>query len=395
VAVIEARGRIGGRILSERIGDLPLHAELGAEFVHGRPGELWDLFEPGGMAVFESGGSHWCFDGSLRPCDQTLDSLDSVFEPMHAAPEQTFAQYLAACPCPDELKKWAAGYVEGYNAARKEKISVQSLALGSAAEEVIEGDRIFRILNGYQSVPRFLARGLEHRLFLGTAAAEIRWNPGRVEVETNHGRFEAERAVVTVPLALLRRGTPRFTPVPAALTQFLDAVEPGQAVRVTMRFRERFWERREGMEQLSFLHSLDGAFPTWWTLHPVRAPLLVAWAAGPWAGEFLGRSIDEVAERALDSLARILSLHRSSIAGLLQDCYMHDWHGDPWTGMAYSYVLAGGLDAQRRLSEPVENTLYFAGEATETGGHIGTVHGAMATGRLAARQILRRIPGLP
>ena len=37
---------------------------------------------------------------------------------------------------------------------------------------------------------------------------------------------------------------------------------------------------------------------------------------------------------------------------------------------------------------PVEETLYFAGEGTETEGHPATVHGAIASGRRAARQIL-------
>ena len=56
---------------------------------------------------------------------------------------------------------------------------------------------------------------------------------------------------------------------------------------------------------------------------------------------------------------------------------------------AYSYVRAGGLNNARRLSIPVMETLFFAGEHTDTTGHWGTVHGAMRSGIRAARQILK------
>jgi monoamine oxidase len=68
--------------------------------------------------------------------------------------------------------------------------------------------------------------------------------------------------------------------------------------------------------------------------------------------------------------------------------HFHDWDNDPFSRGAYSYVGVNGLEAQRLLASPVENTLFFAGEATVTQGAIGTVHGAMATGKRAAREVI-------
>jgi monoamine oxidase len=48
----------------------------------------------------------------------------------------------------------------------------------------------------------------------------------------------------------------------------------------------------------------------------------------------------------------------------------------------------GGLDAPRQMTEPVEETLYFAGEHTDTTGHWGTVHAALRSGLRAAEQVL-------
>jgi monoamine oxidase len=98
----------------------------------------------------------------------------------------------------------------------------------------------------------------------------------------------------------------------------------------------------------------------------------------------IGLSHDEVIGRALATLKRIVGVpsmpsHRA---------WFHDWQADPYSRGAYSYVPAGALPARRALADPVEDTLYFAGEATDLLGYGGTVHGAIASGRRAARQIL-------
>ena len=72
---------------------------------------------------------------------------------------------------------------------------------------------------------------------------------------------------------------------------------------------------------------------------------------------------------------------------LLAEFYMHNWHKDPFSAGAYSYIPVGGVDAEAELARPLEDTLFFAGEATNSDGHFGTVHGAIATGLRAAKEI--------
>jgi monoamine oxidase len=111
---------------------------------------------------------------------------------------------------------------------------------------------------------------------------------------------------------------------------------------------------------------------------------ITGWSAGPKADSLVGLSQDEVIGRALDTLKGVLGVrslprHRA---------WFHDWHSDPYSRGAYSYVPAGALPSRRVMAEPVEETLYFAGEATDLLGYGGTVHGAIASGRRAARQIV-------
>ena len=64
-------------------------------------------------------------------------------------------------------------------------------------------------------------------------------------------------------------------------------------------------------------------------------------------------------------------------------------HSDPFARGAYSYVVVGGMEVVRALAAPVGETLFFAGEATNSDGPTGTVHGAIARGWRAAHEILR------
>jgi monoamine oxidase len=67
---------------------------------------------------------------------------------------------------------------------------------------------------------------------------------------------------------------------------------------------------------------------------------------------------------------------------------MHNWQNDIHALGAYSYPAVGGKESQEELARPVADTLFFAGEATDTNGHWGTVQGAISSGERAARQII-------
>jgi monoamine oxidase len=87
----------------------------------------------------------------------------------------------------------------------------------------------------------------------------------------------------------------------------------------------------------------------------------------------------------------LLHVEPKELHGMLEGAYFHDWQTDPFSMGAYSYGKVGANAAQEVIERPVDNTLYFAGEATDTSGNNGTVHGAIESGHRAARQILRTL----
>lgn len=127
--------------------------------------------------------------------------------------------------------------------------------------------------------------------------------------------------------------------------------------------------------------------PTWWTTAPVRAPLLTGWAGGHAADALLAEGSSALIGRALDSLAAIFGMRRRDLDRLFDSAHFHDWQADPFTRGAYSYAGVGGKNAAARLAKPVAKTLFFASEATSTD-QTGTVAGAIASGKRAAKEVL-------
>src|SRR6266849_623953 len=80
---------------------------------------------------------------------------------------------------------------------------------------------------------------------------------------------------------------------------------------------------------------------------------------------------------------------RSGLHKGLPGGFSHDWQTDPFSRGAYSYAAVGGSSAGEELGAPLEATIFFAGEATESDGQNATVHGAIASARRVAREILR------
>ena len=135
-------------------------------------------------------------------------------------PDQSFADFLAGFPgIWPEVKQLAKDFVEGFNAARVERISVHSLAKDQQASERIEGDQSFRVLPGYRKIIDWLEEQLQSKnvpVHHGVKIETLRWKRGAasLDAQTADGKrtFEAARAIITLPLGVLKSGDVKFDP---------------------------------------------------------------------------------------------------------------------------------------------------------------------------------------
>lgn len=413
VLVLEARERIGGRIFTLHDSASPVPIELGAEFIHGRPESTFRIVEAAGLSACDVTGAHLDTTGGGCPEDRFSRGIRPVLERLEAGVPDgwSFARFLQSKRLrgtSNEARALALAYVEGLYAAPADKLAAVAVREAERTPGPPGPEPSFRVLSGYDRVISWLRAGIgpeRGQVYLRTVVREVRWRPGFVEVTatSEHGgrplRFRAPKLVVTLPVGVLRAranqpGAVRFSPSLMEKRRALSRLGMGPAVRVTLRFRDRFWEHlppRKGscsFGDVSFAHSADPFFPTWWTQLPVRAPLWVGWSGGPAALRLAQLDEHALIERALRSLAMLLEAPREMLGSRLDGWYVHDWLADPFTRGAYSYVAVHGLDAPQKLAEPIAQTLFFAGEATEPPSSSGTVSGAIDSGRRAAREIL-------
>jgi monoamine oxidase len=103
----------------------------------------------------------------------------------------------------------------------------------------------------------------------------------------------------------------------------------------------------------------------------------------------VGQSTDFVLHAAIESLSTALKIDARSVERRLKAFVVADWRSEPFSLGAYSYVPVDAITASVALAEPVANTLFFAGEATNSDGNAGTMHGAIASGYRAADELLK------
>lgn len=398
VLVLEARDRVGGRIRTLREqGEI---LEVGAEFIHGRPPELWELVHEAGLETYELDGKDMCHrNGKLKTCDEQGD----MFKFLHGLEkwmgrDLAFADYPPLESLSADKREEVINYVQSFNAADYRQIGVHALAVQQRAEEETGSDAVFRVREGYDRVPEILAKKVREaggRIEVSRRVERIEWGRGRVQVFVRDGgemsQYRAEQAVIALPLGVLQQLGVVFDPVPAALIAS-NQLAMGPVRRFTLLFNERWWAEHEDVKlpDLSFLFAQGAMPPVWWTAHPWETRTLTGWIGGPRSAAFEQCTREQVGDLACGELAKIFALPLAYLRAQLIGCATHDWQADPFSCGAYSYVPAGALDAVLKMATPVEETLYFAGEHTDVTGHWGTVHAAMRSGMRAAAQMLVR-----
>jgi monoamine oxidase len=407
VLVLEARDRIGGRIFTRRDPRSVLPIELGAEFLHGEAPEVQGIADEARQPVVAIDGARWhAAHGRFTRVDDFWQRLDRILGQADPdrEPDRPLSALFAERPGGRrfaEDRVLAREFVEGFHAAELDRVSERAIADGGNPGEDAGEQRIARMIGGYDAVPAWLATPIASRIHLGAVVSSIDWSPGRVVARTRGGgaSVTARAAIVTMPVSLLHgdargRGTIAFTPEIERIRAAAGGLAMGQVQRVGLLLDRPLVEllddrRGKQLADMTFVQA-RGDVPVWWTSHPVRSGLVIAWAGGPRAIA-LGQSPRVLPARVVASLSDVFRIDRRTVRRHLITTMHHDWSRDPFARGAYSYALVGGKDSADTLSRPVRGTLFFAGEATDPEGRSGTVHGAIATGQRAAAQAMRAL----
>ena len=400
VQVLEASNRIGGRIRSlEEFAGFPL--ELGADHVKGLRSIFYDtvrisnfeFYEDRGVTLYNFGGvisnqTEVVANNAFRAAENTLRKL-----PLYIGEDIPMSQFLEEEALTEEALTYLNSVIAhefgtdldtlsvlGYNEAIAKK--------SSGSEKIIMRQKSFSDVLDIQYAP------ISSKIRQSTPIRSIDYSGAKIVLTDDANQtYEADKVLVTVPLPILKGGLIAFTPaLPEEKLLAMDGLGMDTGVKVFMRFSQNFWG-----DDTSTIYP-GGIIPQYkvpgWGKRSQFDDgqiffnnVLVAEGNGS-AGDFLSQQGADAVTFALRDLDDMFNGQASEF---LTQSYVVDWSKDTFIRGAYSYPLVGSEGARGVLASAIDNKIYFAGEATHTEGHFGTVHGAMETGYRAAYEILKSI----
>lgn len=404
VVVLEADGRIGGRIKQDH-DVLPWPIEAGAQFLHGAKRSLAkQILEEAGCTFTEHEWPDRYFFGKERLWvrnDEAHPDVDRVHELFQSVSERRFERDLSA---EEWLKEVGANrnVVELARSCYSNDFACSLHQLGmlevqQEAKHWEYGEEYLVLDRPLSALVDRLREGLDVRTahqvsFIQYGASKEK---GGVAVRCTNGEvFVCEHVVVTVPITILQAGEIAFDPpLPSAKAEAIQRLKMSNALKVVMGFRTPFWP-----EDMFDAVCIDSFLPEVWMLDgdrqdiPPTSPIqtsVVGFVAGEEAeaisrmkeSDALSRSLDQ-----LDAMFGTVECPRPASASYVSGRVL-DWSKVEHVRGAYTYPCVDAVGAREVLSLPLCGSLYFAGEATHPGAN-PCLQAAMETGVRAAHQIL-------
>lgn len=404
VLILEARSRCGGRMHTLPAGQFSLPVETGAEFIHGDLPETKKLLHAAGQTYHTIGGELWRVErGALVKEDSFSEGADIIMPRLESLETDiTIAEFFKKFfdnSLYENLLREIRGYVEGYDAGDIHRAS--AFALRDEWGEQDNSDQ-YRPDAGYTALVNWLESEFKNQggeIICDAIVKELTWKSEGVTAFTGEREYASSAALITVPLGILQ-ASPEATAaikmdqLPESYRHAISSLGYGAVIKILFEFKSSFWEGTEvlantgaDLQNLGWLFSTEEV-PTWWTQIPNRVPVLTGWLAGPRAKAMSDLAEEEVIARALQSLSSILHIPLFDLREKLVASAVFNWTADPFTLGAYAYSTPETKDALKILKTPIDNTIFFAGEAFHDGPQMGTVEGAIISGQDAAKLLL-------
>jgi monoamine oxidase len=384
VAVLEARDRVGGRLVTVALRGHPV--DLGGHWLHAGPiNPLVRLGTQRGEPLRVAAQESHLWVGRRRGRPAEAAALGRAFAVADRA-MSTQAGWAgpdrpAATALPPGLGPWGRrvervhGLVSGQSLDR---VSLQDFP------SMEYGDNRF-IAGGYGGYLARLAQGLP--IALGTPVTGIDWSGPAVRVQAGPRSFTARAVIVTIPTMVLR-AAPLFTPalppeVADAITGFATGIYEHAVLHwpsCPFRGADRLASLVGGREPSpGLLTRIDGTPFHFFELDAPMAAALDARGAGP-------DGVRRLVRTALAAHFGARALHDLSIPAVSA------WRHDPWARGSWAVVPPGHAGARARLQAPVADRVWFAGEALSRL-QWGTAGGAYEEGTRAAAAVAERLRG--
>ncbi len=406
VTILEARNRIGGRIHTLENTLFSGLVELGAEFVHGNLPVTLNLLKEAGIGNSNVNFEMWQYhNGKFEQSDAFVEGWDTFLKTVNSLQQDM--------PLKDFLQENFAGnskmctqienYVAGYDTA--DILDASTFALRNEWNHEDE-DAQYRVNGGYGALMQYLADqscNVGSTIVFNTAVKRVLWENDKIEVVAANGfKYYAHKVIIALPLGVLQaqediEGAIHFEPALPKHKEALHNIGFGSVIKILLEFKSVFWES-DGITKLTganlstmgFLFAYED-IPTFWTQAPAHSPLLTGWLGGLPAHDKRAASRETIMKLAIESLGNIFKIEPEALQNNLVAWEVANWTSEPYTRGSYAYDTIKSPEARRILRQPVEDTIYFAGEYLYDGPAMGTVEAALTSGKRVGDDIYNKI----
>jgi monoamine oxidase len=383
VVLLEAASTHGGR-LGKRMDFADYPIDTGAQWMHGRnnlPGQ-WAR-DNGTVLTRDNNTLSYWFDGSLV---NSLPSNPFFFEG-NGRPDISYLDYGRQQGL-DERYDWIVEALAGNYGADASELSVYWS--NKEEENWSSGSGDYKFERTYfDLIHERIAVPILDKIQYECAVEAIDYSAETIKVSDTAGRvWEADQVVLAVPITLLKDGVIRFTPqLPEDRRQALQRIGMGPGMKVFLKFSEKFY--RNGL----YGGPLCAAYWNDTVGKNTSENVLLAFVMGEQAAYLNSLGSDEAITSAL--LGELDMVYGGQASPTFLASSVHNPSANPYIRGAYSFSTIGMGNARSLLAQPLNNKLFFAGEAMNTRGHHQTVQGAVESGEQAVMDLLvnRRMGG--
>ena len=239
----------------------------------------------------------------------------------------------------------------------------------------------WRVRRGYGALIAAHAAGLP--LAFNCNVTLIDHSAKRLRLETSLGTLAADKAIITVPTNLIADQALRFVPALPAKVNAAAGLPLGVDDKVTLLLAEPEALPKEGNLRAATMRTEMGTYH----LRPFGQPCIEGFFGGRYARTLEDAGEGAIAQAAIEEIVAILGNDfRSKLTPLAES----RWARDPFARGSYSHALPGHAGDRAILAAPVDDRLFFAGEATSPD-FFTTAHGALDSGERAAREVLAAV----
>ena len=380
VRILEARERVGGRAYTDT-ATLGFPVDLGCAWLHNAEvNPFGPIAKRLGFHVIEEEprwrrrvGNGTTPEAERDALDEAIDGYFATLRAAGAAGKDVPAATLLppnglGRPLFDAIVSWIYA------------VDIEELSTLDEAN-FAESHHNWPIREGYGSLVAAHGAGLP--VSLSTPATRIDWSGKQVRIESRAGTLGASTVIVTVPPNLLAAEALQFRPrLPDAKRAAIENLPLGVVDRIAFRFADDPF----GLPADSFVVAHGDRRRTCsLQIRPFDYPIVIGYFGGAYA-----RELEEQSGLAEGARAAIVNAFGSKAIEGLSQPVASSWFLDPWSRGAYSAARPGHGDCRADLAAPIDDRLFFAGEATSLN-YGATCHGAHLSGIAAGEAAIKAL----